>query len=102
MQNTACERRISDWCSDVVSSDLRGPLRGKDPILRCTQAAPRAHYERDCSCHSVAHPAILLLIPCLLNSLSAQFRPASLRVLFSDAQQLGRSPDLDPSTITSW
>src|SRR3546814_6635092 len=51
---------------------------------------------------SATFPAILLLILCLLNSLSAQFRPASLRVLFSDAQQLGRSPDLDPSTITSW
>src|SRR3546814_1255737 len=50
---------------------------------------------------SATFPAILLLILCLLNSLSAQFRPASLRVLFSDAQQLGRSPDLDPSTITS-
>src|SRR3546814_9033568 len=50
---------------------------------------------------SATFPAILLLILCLLNSLSAQFRPASLRVLFSDAQQLGRPPDLDPSTITS-
>src|SRR3546814_12905300 len=46
---------------------------------------------------SATFPAILLLILCLLNSLSSQFRPASLRVLFSDAQQLGRAPNLDPS-----
>src|SRR3546814_5180884 len=84
-----------------IGEDDLGAFLGKKPSLRCTQAARRARYERDFSCHSVAHPAILLLILCLLNSLSAQFRPASLRVLFSDAQQLGRSPDLDPSTIRS-
>src|SRR3546814_17009679 len=36
---------------------------------------------------SATFPAILLLILCLLNSLSAQFRPASLRVLFSDRSE---------------
>src|SRR3546814_15452181 len=59
-----------------IGDDDLGALLGKKPSLRCTQAARRARSERDFSCHSVAHPAILLPILSLLNSFSAQFRPA--------------------------
>src|SRR3546814_10295548 len=46
-QKTSYELRISDWSSDVCSSDLRS-----DPALHVVAAGPRFLKCYDCVCHS--------------------------------------------------
>src|SRR3546814_8936736 len=46
-QKTAYEMRISDWSSDVCSSDLSGPLRAarhRAPVLDHDRTAPGRHH----------------------------------------------------------
>src|SRR3546814_3832730 len=49
-QKTAYEMRISDWSSDVCSSDLRPPRRSawdQAARRRCCHAPPSCHAARD-------------------------------------------------------
>src|SRR3546814_3599177 len=53
-QKTAYEMRISDWSSDVCSSDLRRPPRGSRRARRLTNSASAAGFA---CCNSSANPA---------------------------------------------
>src|SRR3546814_4975684 len=45
-QKTAYEMRISDWSSDVCSSDLHGRNKGRLTIRRCLQEARHGQSHR--------------------------------------------------------
>src|SRR3546814_2279410 len=87
-QKTAYEMRISDWSSDVCSSDL--PAR-RQPAIPATGAVASAHLPPKDTAMRLAHrlsPLLLALLAAPLSVVAQDAAPAQRPEVAAAAQQL--------------